>query len=151
MSPPSFRHGEIIGNVDGPLRAYVRKNRLGRVSVGDPGFILARNPDLVLGPDLAFIRTDRLPTADQLPGWWELAPDLVVEIVSPTDTHYRLEEKIDDWLTHGCRMVVVVSDRKRTVTVHRPGQSPRILRGNDVFDGEDIVPGFRLPLPEIFA
>ena len=137
-------------NVSQTLNQHVSAKGLGLVSVGDPGFILARNPDVVLAPDIAFIRSDRMPSPEP-EGWWEMAPDLVVEVVSPSDTVYRVEEKTEDWLTYGCSMVVVVSDRRRTVTVHRAGQSPHILRGNEILDGEDVVPGFRLPLSEIFA
>jgi Uma2 family endonuclease len=151
MSPPSFRHGEIAGNIYAPLRAYVRANGLGRVAVGDPGFLLERDPDLVLAPDVAFIRGDRLPPGAKAEGFLPGAPDLVVEVVSPNDTADEVEEKVEDWLTMGSRMVVVVNDRRRTVTVHRPGQPPRVLRGEEVFDGGDVVPGFRLPLPDIFA
>lgn len=151
MSPPDFRHGEIAGNIYAALRAYVRSKGLGRTSVGDPGFLLARNPDTVLAPDAAFLSADQAPPGDLPRGFWKGAPTLAVEVVSPNDTAYEVEEKVEDWLALGCAMVVVVSDKRRTVTVHRPGQSPRILRGNDIFDGEDVVPGFQLPLPEIFA
>ncbi len=151
MSPASFRHGEIAGNIAAPLRANVRANGLGRVGVGDPGFILQRDPDLILAPDVAFLSNDRLPPGAKAEGFLPFAPDLLVEVVSPGDTADEVEEKIDDWLTMGCRMVVAVNDRRRTVTVHRPGQPPCVLRGEEVFDGEDVVPGFRLPLPEIFA
>jgi Uma2 family endonuclease len=151
MSPPSFRHSEIAGNVYSPLSAYVRANGLGRVGVGDPGFMLQRDPDLILAPDVAFLSNDRLPPGAKAEGFLPGAPDLVVEVVSPGDTADEVEEKIENWLSMGCRMVVAVNDRRRTVTVHRPGQPPRVLRGEDVFDGEDVVPGFRLPLAEIFA
>lgn len=150
MSPPGYRHGEIMFNFGGPLRDYVKAHRLGSVAGGDPGCKLARDPDVVLAPDVAFVQTDRLSSVKPT-GYFEGAPDLVVEVVSPSDTHFEVEEKVDDWLSLGCRMVVVVSDRKRTVTVYRSGQSPRVLRGNDVFDGDDVVPGFQLPLPDIFA
>jgi Uma2 family endonuclease len=151
MSPPSFRHSEIAGNVYSPLSAYVRANGLGRVGVGDPGFMLQRDPDLILAPDVAFLSNDRLPPGAKAEGFLPGAPDLVVEVVSPGDTADEVEEKIEDWLNMGCRMVVAVNDRRRTVTVHRPGQPPRVLRGDEVFDGEDVVSGFRLPLSEIFA
>jgi Uma2 family endonuclease len=151
MSPASFRHGEIAGNFYIPLGLYVRANGLGRVSMGDPGFMLARDPDLVLAPDVAFIHTDRLAPGAKAEGFLPLAPDLVLEVVSPGDTADEVAEKVEDWLNMGARMVVAISGRRRTVTVHRTGQPPKVLRGEEVFDGEDVVPGFRLPLPEIFA
>jgi Uma2 family endonuclease len=150
MSPPSFRHAEITGNFYLRLCPYVRANGLGRVGVGDPGFMLSRDPALILAPDVAFIRADRLAPGAKAEGFWPGAPDLVVEVVSPGDTADEVTEKVEDWLSMGCRMVVAISDRRRTVTVHRPGQPPRVPRGEEIFDGEDVVPGFRLPLPEIF-
>lgn len=150
MSPPQFRQGEITTHFAGPLVAHVKANRLGRVSLGDPGFILARKPDIVRAPDVCFIPAEHWPAMER-PAYWEGAPDLVVEVVSPSDTVYDVDEKVEDWISLGCRMVVVVNDRTRTVAVHRPGQPSCTLRGSEVFDGEDVVPGFRLPLPEIFA
>ena len=151
MSPPSFRHSEIAWNISTPLGIHVKANGLGRVGVGDPGFMLQRDPDLILAPDVAFLSNDRLPPGAKAEGFLPGAPDLVVEVVSPSDTADEVEGKIEDWLNMGCRMVVAVNDRRRTVTVHRPGRPPRVLRGDEVLDGEDVVPGFRLPLPEIFA
>src|SRR5436190_13540295 len=151
MSPPSIRHARLCMRFSRPLDEFVEKRSLGRVYVGDPGFMLARKPDIVLAPDVALIRADRLPTGPEPAGYWEGAPDLAVEVVSPNDTVYQVEEKVEDWLSLACAMVVVVSDKRRTVTVYRPGRSPRILRGDESFDGEDIIPGFRLPLTEIFA
>ena len=109
MSPPSIRHARICMKFSRPLDEYVEKNGLGRVYVGDPGFVLARKPDIVLAPDVAFIRTDRLPVGPEPPGYWEGAPDLAVEVVSPGDTAYEVEEKVEEWLEKGCAMVVVVS------------------------------------------
>ena len=151
MSPPSFRHSEITLNISVPLRTHVKANGLGRVGVGDPGFMLQRDPDLILAPDVAFLSNDRLPPGAKAEGFLPGAPDLVGEVVSPGDTADEVEEKIEDWLNMGCRMVVAVNDRRRTVTVHRPDRPPRVLRGDEVLAGEDVVPGFRLPLPEIFA
>ncbi len=150
MSPPGIRHAQIVGNLAQALGVFVKANRLGIMLAGDPGFTLARNPDIVLAPDVGFVRADRL-TAGVPVGFWQGAPDLAVEVISPGDTVHEVEEKVADWLTLGCRMVVIVSDKKRTVTVHRPGQSPRFLSGNEILDGEDVVPGFRLPLTDIFA
>jgi Uma2 family endonuclease len=151
MSPPSFRHGEIALNFGIPLRLYVKAKGLGRVAANDPGFILARKPDTVMAPDVAFLRTNRLPPGVDAEGYRDGAPDLAMEVVSRGDTPRDVAKKAQEWLEKGCPMVVLVNDRKRTVTVYRPGRSPRILQGEDVFDGEDVVPGFRLPLAEIFA
>ncbi len=151
MSPTGARHGRITSTITQRLHTYVEARKLGIVLTGEPGFVLARQPDIVRAPDVAFVRISRVTAAGEPDGFWEGAPDLAVEVMSPHDTVYEVEEKVEDWISLGCSMVVVVSDRKRTVTVHRPAQSPRILRGTEVLDGEDVVPGFRLPLAEIFA
>ena len=151
MPPPGFRHGLIMINFAAPLKRYVQENRLGAVSAGDPGFLLARDPDVLRAPDVAFVSAARIAAAGEPTGYWQGAPDLAVEILSPSDTVVDVEEKTDDWLTLGCAMVVLVNDRRRTVTVHRPGAAPRTLRGDDVFEGEEVIPGFRLPLADIFA
>jgi Uma2 family endonuclease len=151
MPPPGFRHGRISARFTGALVPYVETNKLGVVLSGDPGFVLARDPDIVRAPDVAFVSAARIAASGEPTGYWEGAPDLAVEVLSPNDTVFDVEEKTNDWLTLGCRMVVLVNDRRRTVTVHRPGVPPRILHEDEVFDGEDVVPGFRLPLKQIFA
>src|SRR5947209_520562 len=87
-SPPQFRHGEIITNFAASLAVYVRTNCLGRVSSGDPCFILARKPDIVRAPDVCFISAGHWPAMERPVGYWEGAPDLAVEVVSPGDTAY---------------------------------------------------------------
>jgi Uma2 family endonuclease len=151
MPPPGFRHGLIMMNFGTALKRYVDAKGLGVVSGGDPGFLLARHPDILRAPDVAFVSAARIAAAGEPTGYWQGAPDLAVEVLSPNDTVVDVEEKTDDWLTLGCAMVVLVNDRRRTVTIHRPGVPPRTLRGDDVFDGEEVVPGFRLPLSDIFA
>ena len=150
MPPPNSRHGQMIGNICLHLLTYVQAHQLGYVLVGDPGFLLARNPDIVLGPDVAFVRPGRLPGGAPPEGYPECTPDLAIEVVSPSDQARKVEEKAQDWITYGCPMVMVVNARKLTVKVYRPGQAPRVLQDDDVFDGEDVIPGFRLPLSEIF-
>src|SRR5208283_3333550 len=98
MSPTNFRHGEIAFNIGAPLRAHVKANKLGRVSGGDPGFILARKPDTVLAPDVTFLRADRLRAGVPAEGFYEGAPDLAVEVVSPSDRASKVEKKVQDWL-----------------------------------------------------
>src|SRR5687768_2596613 len=104
MSPTNPRHALVTGNIHDLLRAHVRANDLGVVLVGDPGFTLQRGPDTVRGPDVAFIRKERIPpgglTED---GFWEGAPDLAVEIVSPGDSARDVREKIDEYLAAGGR------------------------------------------------
>jgi Uma2 family endonuclease len=149
MAPPGEEHEWLAANILIPLGQYVRANGLGRV-YGGPGCQLEQEPDTVRAPDVTFIRQERL-TAEPQPGYWQGAPDLVVEVISPNDRYTEVDDKIAEWLTHGARMVLAVNPRWRTVTIYRPGQPPRLLSGGDTLDGEDVVPGWRLPVREIFS
>jgi Uma2 family endonuclease len=149
MAPPGEEHEWLAANILIPLGQYVRVNGLGRV-YGAPGCQLEWDPDTVRAPDVTFFRQERL-TAEPRPGYLQGAPDLVVEVISPNDRYTEVDDKIAEWLTHGARMVLAVNPRWRTVTIYRPGQPPRLLTEDDTLDGEDVVPGWRLPVRAIFS
>jgi Uma2 family endonuclease len=151
MAPSGGPHGWIEWNIALPLGNYVRAHRLGRLYLGDHGFALARNPDTVLGPDVAFVRRERVLAAGEPSGFWPGAPDLVVEVISPTDRYSDVNEKIATWLAHGVRMALAVDPRRRVVAVHRPDQPVRVLTEEDVLGGEDVVPGWTLPVRDVFS
>lgn len=148
MPPVSFRHGGIVARITGELERFVRRNHLGMVASGDPGFILERGPDTVRAPDIAFVRADRLP--DDLRHFLELAPDLAVEIVSPSERMTNVRAKARAYLDAGVRLVWIVQPEGRRVSVYHADQPPRELGEGDVPDGEDVVPGFQMPLADIF-
>jgi Uma2 family endonuclease len=83
-------------------------------------------------------------------GYFPGAPDLAIEVVSPGDTYSEVEAKVEEWLDHGCRMVVVTNPRNRTLKVYRSRTAVTVLTTDDTFDGSDVVPGFRLPVRRIF-
>ncbi|MFN3649042.1 MAG: Uma2 family endonuclease [Armatimonadota bacterium] len=148
MSPPGPHHGRIDSRVGVPLAAFVRSHSLGDV-VSNSGFVLRR--DLVRAPDQAFVSNERIEAAEGAEkGYWEVAPDLAVEVVSPDDRRSELDRKIRDYLECGVRMVWIIDPPTRTVTAYRPEREPRVLSGDDSLDGEDVVPGFRLPLAELW-
>ena len=150
MSPPGIRHGGIAFRIAYLLGQSVVPRQLGEILVCDSGFIIARDPDTVRGPDVAFISADRASAV--LPeGFWPGAPDLAVEVVSPSDTLQDVEEKVDDWLNGGTRLVWIVNPKRRTVTIHRPGADVRLLNERDELSGEDVTPGFACKVGEIFA
>jgi Uma2 family endonuclease len=124
--------------------------RLGRVFTGEPGFRLTTDPDTVRAPDVAFVRQERVPAMGLPKGYWPGAPDLAVEVISPTDLYTEVDEKVATWLEHGTRLVFVVNPRRRTVAVHRPGRLVRMLGEGDVLNGEDIVPGWALAVGDLF-
>jgi len=149
MAPPGEEHGWLMMNLGAPLSTYARANGLGRV-YGELGCKLEADPDTVRAPDVAFISQARLSERPQ-PGYWLGAPDLAVEVISPHDRYSEVDEKVATWLTHGTRIVLVVNPRWRTVLVHRLDQPPRLLTEQDTVDGEDVVPGWQLPVRDVFS
>jgi len=152
MSPGGFRHGRLAAELVFQLRGFLARHpELGVVVGAETGFRLARDPDTVLGPDAAVVRRDRLPPAAQQTGFLELAPDLVVEIVSPSDRWTTVSDKVEAYLVGGVRLVWIVEPNRRAVRVYTLGAERRLRadRG-DALDGGDVLPGFLLPLTELF-
>ena len=151
MAPAGSEHGDIAADVHIDLGAYVKANNLGRTRIAEPGFILERDPDTVRAPDVAFVRRERLEALGRTARYWSEAPDLAIEVISPNDRYTEVEEKVAEWLAAGTRMVVVANPRSRTVRVHRSTTDVVTLTMGDVLDGGDVVPGWRMPVAEIFA
>lgn len=153
MSPAGFEHGVITQRIAAFLHAYVAAQRLGVVTAAETGFLLARSPDTVRAPDVAFVAESRLPRG-RVVGFFEGAPDLAVEVLSPSDlrdeaARDRSAAKIRDWLAAGCLEVWSVDPGSRTVTVHRPNGA--VTLGNDADAVTSIVlPGFAVALADIF-
>ena len=150
MAPPGGVHGGIAIRIGAALETFVRQHNLGRVVV-ESGFLLGSQPDTVRGPDVAFIARERIP-AEGLPrAFFEGAPDLAVEIVSPTDNATELEIKVHDYLRNGAQRVWVVYPDSRRVAVHRPDGTARWYSEDAAIEDEELLPGFSLPLREIFG
>jgi Uma2 family endonuclease len=150
MPPPGEEHGFRGMRLPGYFSHYVYENNLGEVSLAETGFYLQRNPDTVRAPDMAFIVRERVPE-EFSPKWSEIIPDLVMEVVSPNDTEDAVEEKVQQWLGAGVRLVWVVSPKARTVRVYRSPDDSFVLAGADTLDGGDVAPGFSFPVSRIFA
>ena len=151
MAPASYEHGRLAGNVFASLHIHVRTNGLGTVTAAETGFLLATNPDHVRAPDAAFVSRERDAAARPVSGFFPGPPDLAIEIISPNDRYTEVYEKVDEWLEAGAGMVVVVNPRNRTATVRMPGINPVILHEGDILDGGDVVPGWLMPVADIFA
>jgi Uma2 family endonuclease len=121
------------------------------VYAAETGFLLEQDPDTVRAPDVAFVRRERIQKAGTVEGYWIGAPDLAVEVLSPSDTVRRIEGKVAEWLESGSRLVWVVSPKMHTVTVYRSLTEIVVLTEKDTLDGGDVVPGFQIPIAEIFA
>lgn len=144
MAPAGEAHGGVAAAIIASLFAYVKQQKLGRVYSSDTGFRIARNPDSVRSPDAAFVRQERVV---ETPKYFEGPPDLAVEVVSPNDRYSAVQEKTLEWLRAGVRAVVIVDPQTRRAHVHRAGASTPVV---DVIQVEEILPGWRLPLAELF-
>lgn len=151
MAPAGGEHGAVVMDLAAPVAQFVKANKLGRTFGAETGFIVARNPDTVRAPDFAFISQQRIPPAGIPKKFVPIAPDLVVEVVSPSDTLYELDEKVEQWLAAGTKLVWVANPRRKTIAVHRLGQPVRVLTTADALQGEDVLPGFSMPVNEAFA
>ena len=150
MAPASFFHGVYGGNIAASLAPYVIRNSLGKVCITDPGFLLWTDPDQVRVPDFAFVSKERIKAAGDNYVYFPGAPDLVVEVISPNDRLTEVAEKVAEWLAAGTRMVVVVNPHNRTAQAHTPDGVTELTEA-DTLDGGDVVPGWRLPVADIFA
>ncbi len=150
MIPAGGDHGWITTKLARPIANHVEAHGLGRVYAAETGFILARDPDTVRAPDIAFVRRERVAQVHR-PGFLAGAPDLAVEVLSPDDRPGYVREKVAEWLEAGTQAVWVVDPRKRTVNVHEPDREPRLLEATDTLHGGDVLPGFELAVGEIFA
>lgn len=134
----------------GFLREFVRPRNLGLIS-GEAGMIRLF-PGLIRIPDLAFASWDRFPDRkvpkEPIPS---LAPDLVVEVLSLSNTPREMERKLGEYFAAGVRLAWMIDPRTRTVMIHAPGELPVLLDTTDVLDGGDVLPGFRLALADLFS
>ena len=151
MSPTGHEHGVLTANLTAVLHNHVKANRLGVICAAESGFLLTQDPDTVRAPDIAFISRERSEKVGRISGYWLGAPDLAVEILSPSDTVRRVEGKVAEWLEAGTRLVWVVSPRLHTVTVYHSLTAIVTLTEKDSLDGGEVVPGFQVAVAEIFA
>jgi Uma2 family endonuclease len=150
MAPAGSEHGAIIINLTVPLAQHVKANNLGVVFGAETGFKIAKNPDTVRAPDIAFVRRERIPPTGIPKAFWPGAPDLAVEVLSPGDTVDEVDEKIGEWLSAGARAVWVVNPKRKSVTVYRSLKDTRTLLEDDELEGQDVVSGFRCRVADIF-
>lgn len=147
---PGAQHGWIQVRLARRLQDHVERNRLGLVVV-ETGIVLSEDPATVRGPDVSFTHIDRLG-ADRPPeGFLRVAPDLAIEVISPSESADQMWQKVVQYLEAGVRLVWVVHARTRTVTEYRSADVIRLLHEHDELRAEDILPGFAFPLRELFA
>ena len=155
MSLPGGEHGEIAGEIFRLIANQVKSAKLGKTYAAETGFLIERDPDTVRGPDVAFVRAERLPEITNPEKYVPFAPDLAVEVLSPNDRADEVEEKVQEWLAAGSRAVWTVDPKAKTVTVHRPGAEPVTLTEDQDLDGGEssraLCAGSLCSLPEVFA
>lgn len=109
------------------------------------------SPNKVRRPDVSLIRLERMsPDEAMSEGHLRLAPDLAVEVISPNDLAYEIDEKVDEYEAAGVPLIWVVNPETKAIRVHRADGTVTVLREKDELDGEDVVPGFRCPVAELF-
>jgi Uma2 family endonuclease len=146
---PRSRHGWIVMRLGHFLMEHVEPRRAGYVMT-ETGVVLSEEPATVRGPDLCFVAAERLPGYPN-DDYLRVAPDLVAEVLSPSDSRAAMAAKVVEYLLGGVMVVLVVDPRARTVAVHRAGRQPERLHGDDVLTCDDVLPGFQLPLPRLFG
>ncbi|MFQ5658628.1 MAG: Uma2 family endonuclease [Candidatus Methylomirabilales bacterium] len=151
MAPVGGVHGQVTGRIYRRLVEHVERQGGGEVLVGDVGFVLhlPTDPERVRAPDVAFVSSARLPDGHLPQGYLLGAPDLAVEVISPTDNPVDVQQKVRDYLEAGGRLVWIVAPEAKTVTVYRADGSARLLRDQEELEGEELLPGLRIPLADV--
>jgi len=157
VTPAISAHGAVAARLLAALGQHVYTHHLGALFTAEAGFILERDPDTLLCPDVAFVASERLPAGGLEPRFLELAPDLAVEVLTPSSRPGEMRIKVADYLRLGVRAVWVVDPARRTVCMHsrvarmahRAGAV--LLAEDDLLDGGEVLPGFRCRIAELFS
>lgn len=149
MSPTGSVHGLIASRLAAALTTWVEQHDLGWVFV-ETGFHLAVDPDTVRAPDVSFVAKHRILSGGIPRAYWQGAPDLAIEVLSPDDSPAEMDEKVREYLGRGTQAVWVVDPDARTVIIHASDRPPKTLKEPESIDGGLVVPGFRCSLAQIF-
>jgi Uma2 family endonuclease len=151
MPPAGGEHGYVGNRAQIELGIYLRQHPEigGSFFLSDTGYRLSRDPDTVRAPDISYVGPDRLDQA-RVRGFPELAPDFVVEVVSPNDTAAEIQRKVDEWLAAGVVLVWVLYPATRTAMTFRVGGEIQLLHAEDTITAEPVLPGFACRLADLF-
>ena len=149
LAPVNEQHGDTAFNISGALFVYSRQHGIGRGGV-ETGYRVRQNPDTVRGPDISFNLRSRETEERPVPGFVPGAPDIAVEVVSPSNTSGEMERKVGEYLAAGSQRVWVADPASRSVAVHHADGATITYTGDDVITDEKLLPGFSLPLSDIF-
>ena len=148
--PSGYEHGTIVVNFGVLLGTFVKPRKLGRLAASNVGVWLERDPDTVREADIIYFSAEKMPPGVRVTGYAQVVPDLVVEIKSPSDGRWAVNDKALMWLRYGVRLVWAVYPDTRTVEVHREGHKVIVLTEADTLDGLDVLPDFTCAVSEIF-
>jgi Uma2 family endonuclease len=149
MPPPHFLHADIVALIHRSLLLFLETAGIGRV-FAEAGFLLSESPPTVRQPDLSVLTAERL-AARPSEGYYRGAPDVAIEVLSPSDSADDLHLKIRQYLAAGANAVIVVSPRAREVWIHRAQGSPESFGAGQTVELPDLLPGWSLPLADLFA
>jgi len=149
MDLPGFRHGEVCGNVYYWISNFVRQNQLGRVLSNDSGLITERDPDTVRGADVSYYSYQRVKKGHSPIGYAGALPEIVFEVVSPSNTRTDIAIKTGEYLRAGVNAVCVVDPQYKTVNLHYPDRPDEKLQDDELLTFAEL-PGFRLPVARFF-
>jgi Uma2 family endonuclease len=151
VSPAGRKHGLVLARILHLLVKHVDKKKLGKVMSGETGFWVRRDPDSVRAPDAAFLSNETLARADKIEGaYFAVAPDLVIEVLSPDDRWVAVDRKVREYLTAGAKAVWVVNPDSETVWVFETGTVARVLGRAEKIEGGSALPGFRAAIKSFF-
>jgi Uma2 family endonuclease len=149
-SPTGWRHGNYESRFDHSLRSFVEERNLGKILVGEVGLYTQRNPDTVRGADVIFISNERLAQIKSA-SFLDVAPELVVEVMSPDDRWTEVKQKIREYFAIGVVLVWVADPTDKTVSVYRSLTEVQLFSENDTLSGEEVLPGFTVLVAALFA
>ena len=147
--PTGARHGAVTDELETRISNFVRENKLGKVFAAETGFIL--DEGTVRGIDISFVGNEKLAEFGIPEGFFPSAPDLAVEVISPGNTFNEIQDKIEEYIVAGAKLVWIVYPKQKMVQVHRQSNVIKVLRENDELDGEEVLPNFRVKLSDIFG
>jgi len=151
MSPAGGEHGRIASRILIRLGTHVEANNLGATFAAETGFLIETDPDTVRAPDAAFVSHEKMSTVDDTPAYLPLAPDLVVEVLSPSDTSSDVEAKVEQWLDAGSLIVLVADPKNETLRVYRSKSEIQVLHSGEVFSSGEVCKNWQLAVEDIFS
>ena len=150
MTPTGAAHGVVSARIGSLLHEYVSSCGLGVCCGAETGFILRRHPDVVRAPDAAFVAAHRIPDTGVPTSYWPIAPDLAVEVVSPSERRADVQVKVAEYFAAGARAVWVIEPASRTVHAYGSPGVAQVFGVDDTLTGGDLLPGFRCEVRRLF-